>query len=304
MSEMKWLRVAVVGAGGVGGYLAAKLEQACKADVTLFARGEHLEAIEKEGLQVEDAGERFTVHPCTKPEAGTRFDAVFFAIKAYDLAGVCQMVEPFTDSRTLLVPLLNGVDHSRTLMQYLHEGIFCDGCVHVISHLQRPGFVVRKNRLFYLIFGCETGGEKAEALAEVLNESGLRTKLSPDARYDCWKKYLFIATFATLTTYYDLPMAEVYASHREAVEGLLEEIRAVANALGVPIGDADIAKVHRQAEQLPPGAKTSMQRDFEAGRKSELETLSSYIVEAAEANGVAVPLMKKYYLALRRRSEV
>jgi len=299
---MATMRIAVVGAGGVGGYLAGKMLKAGLADVTLFARGPHLEAIRDKGLEVRDVDETFTVSPRTEPPAeGECFDAVFLAVKQYDFAAACERIAPYVGEETVIVPLANGVGHREVIEGYLPKGVVCDGCVYVISHIQAPGIIRKKSPGFYLIFGREEITVGMEQLATLLQESGLKTKLTPDARYACWKKYLFIALFATLTSYYEMPMERLYREHRDEVEALLKEIRAVANAMGVPIGDEDIAKVRQQAENLPPNSKTSMQLDFEAGKRTELETLSGYIVHAGEKLGIETPLMRRYYDALRER---
>ena len=296
------MQIAVVGGGGVGGYVAAKLIRAGAAEVTLFARGAHLAAIEASGLQVIDHDETFTVHPDTRPpQPGTRFDAVFLAVKSYDLASACRMVAPFVGEETVVVPLSNGVDHAAEIAACLQRGIVCEGCVHVISHIASPGVIEKRSPLFYLIFGAERIDARMRRLEQLLNASGLKSKCREDARYACWKKYLFIATFAMLTAYHAMPMDRVWREHRDEAEALLAEIRSVANGLGVPIDEADIAQVRKQAENLPPDAKTSMQRDFEAGRRTELETLGGYIVRKGAALGIEVPLMRKLYGALSQR---
>jgi 2-dehydropantoate 2-reductase len=297
---MKALKIAVVGAGGVGGYIAAKLTQHAVC-VTLFARGKHLEAIRKRGLQVIEPDDAFTVFPDTDPPSeGEVFDVVFLAVKAYDFADACETIAPFTDENSLIIPLANGVGHRQVLERYLPGRHICEGCLYIVSHLQEPGVIRKKTALFYLIFGGCGVEEQMERVADLLNKCGLKTKLTPDATYACWKKYLFIAVFATLTSYYKMGMAEVFATHRKEVEQLLFETKAVANAMGVPITDADVANAIKQAENLPPNAKTSMQLDFEAGKKTELESLSGYIVRQGEKHGVAVDLMRKIYEALKR----
>ena len=297
------MRIAVVGAGGVGGYLAGKLVQKGLADVHLVARGAHLEAIEKSGLKINDAEETFTVHPDTSlPKEGTPLDAVFLAVKSYDFEAACAQIKPWIGDETLVIPLANGVDHKATIEKLLGRGVVCDGCVYIISHIEAPGVIRKKSPLFYMVFGDTTITPKMEAVAEILNESGLKTKLTADARTECWKKYLFIATFATLTAYYGESMDAVFAQHRDAVDDVLAEIRAVANALGVPLGDKETEKVIKQAQNLPKGAKTSMQLDFEAGKKTELESLTGYVVHEAQKLGLKVPLMQKMYTTLRARN--
>lgn len=298
----KRLQIGIVGAGGVGGYIAAKLMLGGLCDVTLFARGKHAEAIEENGLTVDDAGKLFTVTPTlTPPEQGTAFDVVLLATKAYDFVSACEEVKPFIDDETIVIPLANGVDHKRELSHYLDHGILCDGCLYITSHIQSPGEIVKKSPLFYMLFGSESQSSKLQALLQLLTQSGLKSKLSETVAYDCWKKYLFIASFATMTAYYKVPMDEIAASHKEELVKVLAEIESVALSLGIPITEEDKAKVIMQGENVPKGSKTSMQLDFEAGKKTELETLSGYIVKRACEKNIAVPLMQQMYEALSQR---
>ena len=298
----KKMRIAVVGAGGVGGYLAGKLVQKGLADVHLVARGAHLEAIEKSGLQIRDVEETVTVHPdTTLPKEDIPLDAVFLAVKSYDFEAACAQIAPWIGDETLVIPLANGVDHKAKIETLLGRGVVCEGCVYIISHIEAPGVIRKKSPLFYMVFGDTTITPKMEALAAVLNESGLKTKLTADARTECWKKYLFIATFATLTACHELPMDVVYARYPDEVDRALDEIIAVARALGVSLGEAEKAKVIKQAQNLPEGAKTSMQLDFEAGKKTELESLTGYVVHEAAKHGISVPLMQACYEKLLRK---
>ena len=298
------MQIAVVGAGGVGGYLAGKLVQKGLAEVHLVARGAHLEAIEKSGLKINDVEASFTVHPDTSlPKEGTPLDAVFLAVKSYDFEAACAQIKPWIVDETLVIPLANGVDHKAKIEKLLGRGVVCEGCVYIISHIEAPGVIRKKSPLFYMVFGDTTITPKMERLATLLNESGLKTKLTADARTECWKKYLFIATFATLTACHDLPMDAVYARYPDEVDKALDEIIAVARAVGVSLGDAEKAKVLKQAQTLPKGAKTSMQLDFEAGKKTELESLTGYVVHAAAKHGLTVPLIQACYEKLRDKAQ-
>jgi 2-dehydropantoate 2-reductase len=236
---------------------------------------------------------------------GERFDVVFLAVKSYDFEAACAQIAPYVDAQTVVVPLANGVDHRARIETQLERGVVCEGCVYIISHIEAPGVIRKKSPLFYMVFGREEITPKMEALAELLNESGLKTKLTPAARVECWKKYLFIATFATLTACHRLPMDAVYREHPDEVDAVLDEVIAVANALGVPLGEAEKAKVIKQAQNLPEGAKTSMQLDFEAGKRTELESLTGYVVHAAHTHGLGVPVMQRCYEALlEKRTDV
>jgi 2-dehydropantoate 2-reductase len=305
---MENLKIAIIGVGGVGGYIGGKLIQAGH-DVTLIARGEHRKVLETTGLKVIDNKQEFTVRPnvidVNDPEhlKATRFDVIFICSKSYDFQSVCSGIKACVDERTLIIPLANGVGHKAVLERYLERGIVCEGCIYIIAHLKEYGVVVKKADTFYLIFGSDREDERLHTLLSRLNESGLKTKLSQKVTYDCWKKYLFIASFASLTSYFKQPMGYVAKEQKELLKALLDEIRSVANALQVPISDEDIQKTIRQGENVPYDSKTSMQIDFEKGHKTEIESLCGYIVREGMRLGMDVEEMERMYNTLKGKDQ-
>ncbi len=293
------MKIAIVGAGGVGGYLAGKLQHKALSDITLIARGKQLSTIKESGLHIIDTDNAFTTYPKVKESCTqTEFDVVFITTKSYDFPSACASIDKCIGEDTLVIPLSNGVDHAHELKKYLPKCILCEGCVYIISHLVKPGSIEKKSPLFYLLFGSQVDAPQAKDLEKLLNQSDLKAKYSTKISYDCWKKYLFIASFGTLTSYYKLCMNNVMQNHKADVLAVLDEIKKVANAKQIPIDDEDIAKVLKQANNLPSNSKTSMQLDFEKNRKTELESLSGYIVEEALKLNLKVPVMQKMYTKL------
>jgi 2-dehydropantoate 2-reductase len=296
------MKIAIVGVGGVGGYLGAKLIQNGLADVKLFARGEHLKSIQENGLKVIDNNIEFTViSDLSKPDKNEIFDVVFIATKSYDFKSSCKEIVEFIDDDTIILPLANGVNHKLEIREYLKRGIICDACVYIISHIKTYGVIYKKSELFYLVFGSEENTKKMQELSTLLNESGLKNKLSDNATYECWKKYLFISSFATMTSYFEKGMYEVYQDHEDVVKEVLYEIKSVANALDIPICEQDLQKVIKQVKNIPPNSKTSMQLDFEAGKKTELESLCGYIVQEAKTHNINAVWMSKMYKYLMKK---
>ena len=132
------LRIAIVGAGGVGGYLAAKLIQN-NYDVTLIARGENLEAIRENGLKViEYKQDDFTVHPYVVDYLDSEiYDIIFIATKSCDYESACKSIENALDKNTLIIPLSDGIGVSTTLKSHLPPCVIGDGLIHIIAELQR-----------------------------------------------------------------------------------------------------------------------------------------------------------------------
>ncbi len=298
------MKIAVVGIGGVGGYIGAKLIKSDLADIRLFAKKRQKEAIEKEGLKIIDNDDRFIVKadfsPLKKAEV---FDAVFLATKSYGLKDACESIKEFIDENSVIITLSNGVEHKERVKEYLQQGIVCDGCVYIVSHKKSDTLIVKNSSLFYLVFGDENVNDKMKKIAEILNKSSLKTKLSEDAKRKCWEKYLFISVFATMSSYFGEPMDVVFKKYPDILNETLLEIKAVANATGIDINEDDLKKVIKQAQNLPKNSKTSMQLDFKKNRKTELESLSGYIVKKANEFQIKAPNMKKMYDALKKRDK-
>ncbi len=297
---MNELKIAIVGAGGVGGYIAAKLVKNMY-DVTLFARGEHYKAIKQNGLKVlEYKEEDFTVYPNVVEDAGdVIYDIVLIAVKSYDFKSACKKIEKNVDENTLVIPLANGVEHKRVLEKYLPLCRICEGAIYIISNIEKPGVINRKSFTFYLLFGGEKEYPNLKVLESILNESSLRSKYTPNIKYECWKKYLFISSMAALSTYFKEPMGYVVKEQLELFIDILLEIQKLANKKGIDISNNDIQKAVKQATHVPYESKTSMQLDFEKGNQSEIESLCGYIVNQAEELDVDTPNMKKIYYKLK-----
>jgi len=287
------MKIAVVGLGGVGGYLAASFTKA-GFDVTGFARGAHLEAIQKYGLKIiEDEREwRVDLHAQELREADGHFDIVIFCVKSYDLADSYRTIASCVSEQTVLISFSNGVNNGDVLRELSHARVL-DGAVYILSHIEKPGVIRKKGKVFAAVFGGEK--EVTEILATVFQKSNLRYKTPDDIKTALWKKYIFIAAFATLTSYYDKPIAAVYKEHRDEAETLLREIAAVAKEQGINIED-EVQKALDTASKLPEDASTSMHLDFQNGKKVELESLSGFVAKSDKA-----PLMLRMYNELKKR---
>ena len=132
----------------------------------------------------------------------------------------------------------------------------------------------------------------------MFKDAGIRTKFTEDIETAVWKKYLFISAFASLTSFYDISIKRVHDQHHKEAKAVLNEIASVAKAKGITIED-EIDKALKTASSLPEDASTSMHLDFQHHRKTELDTLTGYIVNEAKMLQVDVPLMKEIYTKLK-----
>ena len=291
------MKIAVVGLGGVGGYLAACFTKA-GLDVMGFARGAHLKAIQKNGITIQEDKEQRSVSLVAKElrEAEGNFDIVLFCVKSYDLADSYRQIAHCVSEQTILISFSNGVNNGDVMRELSHARVL-DGVVYILSHIEKPGVIRKKGKVFAAVFGGDA--QATETLASVFKEAELRYKIPEDIKTALWKKYIFISAFATLTSYYDKPIAAVYKEHKQEAEELLREIAAVAKEQGVNIDD-EVQKALDTAEKLPEDASTSMHLDFQNAKQVELESLSGFIAHAGKEKA---PLMKKMYAALLERIE-
>jgi len=301
--KMSTLKIAIVGAGGVGGYLAAKLIQN-DYDVTLVAKGKNFDAIRENGLQViEYKQNNFTVHPYVVEKlCGETYDVVFIATKSCDFESACKSITDAVDKNTLIIPLSDGLGVNSVLKSYLPNCVIGDGLIHMISELISPGVVMRKSYTFYLQIGCRVESVNLKIIGQILNHCDLRVSSKKSLIYDRWKKYLFTSSMSMLTAYFNKPMGYVFKDQLGLMLDVLLEIQKVAKARDIDITNEDIEKTVKQASHVKYETKTAMQIAFEDNSKSEFDLLVGYVVREASNLNIAIPQMEKIYNTLKENS--
>lgn len=290
------MKIAVIGLGGVGGYIAAELVKT-EYEITGFARGNHLEAIQKNGLNlIEDTQSKNVALDARElGDADGVYDVVLFCVKSYDLKASYEQIAPHVDSKTILLSLSNGVQNGDILRE-LSSSIVLDGCVYILAHIEQAGVIRKKGKVFALVFGGER--DSSEKLGTVFEAAALRYKISDDIQRDIWKKYIFISAYATLTSYYDKSIGYINEHFQDEAKSVLEEISRVGVSKGIAI-ETEVQKSLDTASKVPYDSSTSMHLDFQNKKQTELESLSGYIVHEAQNLDVEVPLMKKMYEKLK-----
>jgi len=290
------MRVAVVGLGGVGGYIAANFVKS-GIDVIGFARAKHLDAIQAHGIQIVEDESCWSEHIDARGLDDLdgyfegSFDVVIFCVKSYDLENSYEHIRSHIDEKTILLSFSNGVSNGDVLRE-LSSSVVLDGCVYILSHIEEAGTIRKKGKVFAAVFG---GDEHATSiLKELFDRANLRNKIPKDIKTAIWKKYIFISAFATLTSYYDKSIGYVYEHHYDDAKALLEEIVAVAKAMDIDLSD-EVEKALETAGKVPYDSSTSMHLDFQHKKRDELRVLSGYIVEKAEELNLKIPYMNRMY---------
>jgi len=285
------MKIAIVGLGGVGGYLAASFAKS-GLDVVGFARGEHLKAIQKSGITIkEDEKEwRTPLHVKTVEEAEGYFDVVVFCVKSYDLALTCKAFENHIDANSIVLSFSNGVNNGDILRECCNAKVL-DACIYILAHIEAPGVIRKKGKVFAALFGG-ADKETVTKVARLFEKASLRYKTPEDIQTALYKKYIFIAAFATLTSYYNESIGAIYEKHYDEAKKLLTEIAEFAKETqGIDISD-EVQKSLDTASKLPFDASTSMALDFKNDKKTELDSLSGYVQK---------PFMQKLYNELKKR---
>lgn len=300
------MRTAVIGAGGIGGYLGALLARG-GADVLLVARDAHLEALRSRGLTLESQlFGTFTVRPPATGEAGNSgpVDLVLFCVKTYDLAAAAHQHRGLVGPETVVIPVQNGIDVAEHLGAILGTDRILGGLTYVAGSLLEPGRVQQRGTARELVFG-ELSGQlsgRAEEVAEFLAAHGVPVDLRSDITQVLWQKFVVICATAGVLAVTRLPLGPVLACPEaaELMRGVMEEVAAVARRRGVKLDATVVETLLRFLRQtMAPGVRSSQLTDLEAGRPLELEFLNGAAVRLGRESGVPTPLNYALYAALK-----
>lgn len=297
------MRIAVYGAGGVGGYFGGRLAQA-GADVHLVARGDHLSALREEGLTVHSVDGDFHVDlPATDDpaEVGT-CDLVLVCVKSFDTAAVADAADPLVGPDTGVLSLQNGLTNEDVLAERFGRERVLGGVAYVFSTIAEPGVIEHTGGPGSVTFGELEGGrsERAERLAALWEEAGVEATLVEDVAAALWEKAAFICAQAGTTAAVRLPIGEIRSTEpsRRLFRRLVEEAVAVGEAAGADLPEGLVERWVGFADDLEPGAYSSLHYDLTNGKPMELEALHGEVVRTADEHGVEAPMHEAVYAIL------
>ena len=290
------MRIAIIGAGGVGGYFGALLARSGH-DVVLLARGDHLAAIREHGLTVRDENGSFTVEIGATDSvdglAGADFAIV--AVKSYSLAEVAPVARTLALSGATVVPLLNGVEAAGDLARGgVPEGQILGGQTNVSAFKAGPGLIQRAIWKERIVVGELDGTVSARVvnLVDALRSANIDAVASEHIVLDLWRKFNMLCAMAAAC---GMARSDVGSIRDTALGNLLikravSEIAAVGRAKGVPIPESQETETMANIEALPPRMKPSFLLDLERGGPTELEVLSGAVSRFGRETGVPTPV--------------
>jgi 2-dehydropantoate 2-reductase len=305
------MRVAVIGAGGIGGLYGGLLARAGH-HVSFLARGEHLQAIRARGLEVRSVQfGTFVVHGVASNDAGDlgQADLVLFAVKTYDLDQAALAARQVLAPQASLVTFQNGLDAPDQVAVIVGKEHVLIGTTALETTVVEPG-VIGHLSLWHTVTISELDGPptpRVEQVAETLRGAGLNISVASDGRRALWEKALVLIPMATITAVCRAPIGPIrdLPETLTLTETLLEEVTTVARACGYDpkaLGETR-ARADAMIRQAAPGWMTSLARDFERGNRTELEALTGALVRMADAKSVDVPATRAAYAILKLRQK-
>jgi 2-dehydropantoate 2-reductase len=299
------VRILVYGAGAVGGYFGALLARGGH-DVTLVARGGNLAALQRNGLAVRLGDETLRVHPIravADPAGAPRPELVLVCVKSHDTEAAAAALRPVVDRDTILLSLQNGIENEEILARALGLPPLMIGLTRIGVALVAPAVVDYSGR-GEIVFGEPDGSEspRARRLAAALDAAKVPYQLRHTILVAAWEKLAWNAGFNAVTTLTQTTVAEALADagSRELIVDAMEEVDAVAAALGIPVRRMRTTSVLEESVGGLPDFETSMLQDFRRGRRLEHDAINGAVVRAAARTGVAVPV-NRLLLALLGR---
>jgi 2-dehydropantoate 2-reductase len=299
------MKIAVIGAGGVGGSFGAALAQA-GADVTFVARGAHLAAMRESGLRVEGGRGETVIRPVQATDDIASIgvvDIVLFCVKLWDVQTVGKQLRPLLGPDTAVIPLQNGVDAAHWLVAILGATAVMNGTVAVSATIDRPGVIRQTGKMMSLTFG-ELDGRmtpRAERFRALCESAGFDVALSDNVAVPLWVKFMALTAMSGCTALTRLPIGnlrddpEIFAWF----ESVMRETEAVGRAEGVALPADTVDKLIALTRTLPPEARASMAVDLSRGNRLELPWLAGKVVELGRKHGIPTPSNWGIYVALK-----
>jgi 2-dehydropantoate 2-reductase len=282
------MRIAIMGAGAVGGYFGARLARG-GAEVVFIARGTHLAALRERGLIIESPWEPIVitkVEATDDPASVGPVDVVLFSVKLWDTEAAARALAPMIGPTTAVVSLQNGVQKDDVLRSFLGEAAVMGGVTYLATTIARPGVIAQTGSVQRMVFGEYDGrrSQRAAALLAACERGGIDAELSTNIRRAIWEKFVFLVALSGATTAMRAPLGRIRENPRSRafLLDLMREAVAVGRALGVDLPEDYAQERLAFADALPPDMSSSMYHDLERGQRLELAWLSGAVMELGE----------------------
>ena len=298
------MRIAIFGAGSIGGYFGGRLSQAGE-DVIFIARGDHLKAMLANGLRVDSINGDFVLQQVQATDDSSKIgkvDMVLVGVKNWQLAEAAQTMRPMIGPETFVLPLQNGIEAPTLLSEILGSQHVLGGLCGLFCYVAGPGHIVHAGTDPFVKFGelDNHRSQKVEQLLEIFTRAGINTEIPADIQVAMWMKFLFITVWSGIGAVTRSPVGiwrSLPETRQMAKQGLLEII-AVAKSRNILLPVEALQTAMSMYDGLAPQSTASLQRDIMDGRPSELEAQIGAVVRFGQESNVTTPQHTFIYQSL------
>ena len=295
------MKIAVMGAGGVGGYVGGRLAEAGE-DVHFIARGRHLEALQANGLRIESPlGDAMLpdIHATNDPAGIGPVDLVLFTVKLTDTDAAAASLAPLVGPQTRILTLQNGIDSADMIARHVPRQQIAAGIIFIAVHVKEPGIVAHPGGMHAMTVDA-MGGAMAAFFAACEKAVGIEAIATDQPEQTVWRKFIALVAFSGVTAITRLPIGAAYANPDTLafMRQLLDENIAIANACRQDFGPDDGEKIVKLFAGQPADQKSSMLIDLENGKPLELPWLSGRVHQLGKELGIATPANSAVWAAL------
>jgi 2-dehydropantoate 2-reductase len=288
------MKIAIIGAGGVGGYFGGKLAQSGE-DVTFIARGEHLDAMRNKGLFVKSINGDFLVNPVNatdKIDQIEKPDLILLGVKAWQVTDVAKSLKPIIKDNSIIIPLQNGVLAAEELGAELGQEHVLNGLCRILSKIEAPGVITHFGAEPVIIFGEKDNGVSGRTaqIKLIFDKAGINSKIASDIQAEVWKKFISICVSGLLAvTQSPYGVIRELKETRELMAQVMEEVFLIAKKSGITIDDTFVQKNIAFTDTLPYESTSSLARDVMEGKPSEIEYQNGTVVRLGKKLGIPTP---------------
>ncbi|WP_428232162.1 ketopantoate reductase family protein [Flavobacterium sp.] len=288
------IKIGILGIGGIGGFVGAPLAKKYKDSATqiiFICRGETKDAIQNEGLLFESKGTKETIFPDLVSDNPTEIgilDVLLLTSKSYSISQILNTYKDCINAETIIITLQNVVNAKEIIRETLPEaGQIMEGCIYVASNVKQPGHIQHvggPGKIF-------VGGKENKALIDLLKAGGLDITYVANINEILWKKYLFVAPVAAITSAYKVTFGQLLEDQNlmQILENMMTEIQLLASKINITLTNEDISTSKDLLTKFPFESKSSLQLDFENNNQTEKRFLVDYVIENAKKYGIATP---------------
>jgi 2-dehydropantoate 2-reductase len=298
------MKILVMGAGGVGGYFGARLQQAGN-EVVFIARGRHLEALQKNGLALKSplGDARIDVNAIQDPRQAGKVDVVLFCVKLWDTEAAAEQLKPGVGAETIVIPFQNGVESIERLRRILPERSVMGGSAYIGTRIASPGVIEHTGTMARIRFGALLPSQRpaAERFLAACRAAGFGAELSEDIVSVNWEKFVFLVALSSATAVARAPLGTVRSDPdlRWLFEQAMRETHRLALAKGATLPADFVEKQLAFADSLPPEMRASLLHDLLAGGKLEAPWLCGAVARMSREAGLDAPVNHAVYAALK-----